>query len=79
MNAIYMIDGSLKLSIYHEVVDSAFDDDICLRFQEDCPEDEKLFKADEICIYLTPEEAALVVLEINRALDARQLARGANA
>lgn len=70
MNAITLLDGSLKLSIYYEESDREFDDDICLCFEEDCPEDEKVLKADEVSIYLTPEQAALIVLELNRAMQA---------
>lgn len=70
MSTITLLDGSLKLSIYYDVSDKDFDDDICLCFEEDCPDDEKLFKADEVSIYITPEQAALIVLELNRAMEA---------
>lgn len=70
MTTISLLDGSLKLSISYEVSDREFDDDICLCFNEDCPEDEKLFRVDETSIFLTPEQVALVVLELNRALQA---------
>lgn len=70
MSTITLLDGSLKLSIYYEESDKEFDDDICLCFEEDCPEEEKLFKADEVSIYITPEQAALIVLELNRAMQA---------
>lgn len=69
MSAITLLDGSLKLSVYFEDSDRNFDDSICLCFQEDCPEDEKLFRADEVSIYLTPEQVALLILELNRTLD----------
>ncbi len=72
MATITLLDGSLKLSIYFEAADREFEDDIGLRFEEDCPEDEKIFKADETTIFLTPEQAALVVLELNRALKAQR-------
>ncbi|HNS39222.1 MAG: hypothetical protein LC131_09410 [Anaerolineae bacterium] len=68
MAAITLLDGSLKLSIFQEESDSEFEDNICLCFMEDCPEDEKIFKVDETSIYLTPEQAALIVLELNRVL-----------
>lgn len=68
MSTITLLDGSLKLSIFYEESDKEFDDDICLCFEEDCPEEEKLFKADEVSIYITPEQAALMVLELNRAI-----------
>lgn len=70
MSAITLLDGSLTLNIFYEVSDREFEDDICLCFTEDCPEDEKVFKADETSIFLTPEEAALIVLELNRAIAA---------
>ncbi len=69
MSAITLLDGSLKLAVYYEESDRRFDDPICLCFQEDCPEAEKLFKADETSIYLTPEQVALLILELNRTLD----------
>lgn len=75
MSAIMLLDGSLKLNIYYDTTDSGYDDDICLCFMEDSREDEKLFKADEVSIYLTPEQAALVVLELSRALDASRQSR----
>lgn len=70
MTTIFLLDGALKLSIFFEEGDREFDDDICLRFEEDCPEDEKIFKFDEVSLYLTPEQAALMVLELNRAMQA---------
>jgi hypothetical protein len=68
MSTISLLDGSLKLSIFYDETDKEFEDDICLCFEEDCPEDEKLFKADEVSIYITPEQAALIVLQLNRAM-----------
>jgi hypothetical protein len=72
MTTITLLDGSLKLNIYFEESDREFEDDICLCFVEDCPEDEKLFKADEVSIYATPEQVALMILELNRALEANR-------
>jgi hypothetical protein len=70
MSAITLLDGSLKLRIYYDDSDSEFEDDICLSFQEDCVEAEQLFRADETNVYITPEQAALIVLELTRALEA---------
>lgn len=70
MSGISLLDGSLILNIYYDESDREFEDDICLCFTEDCPEDEKIFKADETSIYLTPEEAALIILELTRAMNA---------
>lgn len=70
MTTITLLDGTLKLSIFYEENDREYDDDICLRFIEDCPEDEKLFKFDDVSFYITPEQAALMVLELNRVMEA---------
>lgn len=67
---IVLLDGTLKLRIFYDEQDEAFDDDICLCFAEDAPEDERLFRADETSFYVTPEQAALIVLELNRAIEA---------
>lgn len=72
MSAITLLDGSLKLSIYYDKMDKEFDDDICLCFQEDCPEDEKVLGADEVSIYITPEQAALIALALSRAIEAHR-------
>lgn len=69
MTAITLLDGSLNLSIFLEDIDSEFEDNICLCFREDCPEDEKIFKADETSIYLTPEQIALILLELKRVFE----------
>ena len=68
MTHISLLDGSLRLSIYVEASDKDFDDDICLCFEEDCSEDEKLFLADEVRMYVTPEQAGLILFELDRVL-----------
>lgn len=69
MSAITLLDGSLQLSIFLDQFDLIYDDNICLCFREDCPEEEKFLKADETSIYLTPEQAALMLLELTRVLN----------
>ena len=77
MSAITLLDGSLKLRIFYDTDDNEFEDAICLSFHEDCVEDEKVLSADEVNIYLTPQQAALIVLELSRAVeDARQSKAG---
>jgi hypothetical protein len=68
MSKISLLDGTIKLSIFYDSSDREFEDDICFCFEEDCPENEKLFKADETSFNITPEQAALIVLELNRAI-----------
>lgn len=69
MATIALLDGTLKVTVYVEERDRQFEDDICLCFVEDCPDDEKVFRADETSIYLTPQQAALLVLELSRVLE----------
>jgi hypothetical protein len=54
---LWLLDESLRVRVFYECDDCDFEDDICLSFYESCPDDEKLFKADETNIYLTPEQA----------------------
>ncbi len=67
---ISILDDTLQLRVFFDKKESRFDDDICLCIRERCPDEEKLFIADETNIYLKPEEAALLVLELERALEA---------
>lgn len=70
MPTISLLDDSLKVSIFYEPSDREFEDDICICFVEECDDDEKILRADEVSIYLTPREAGLLILELNRALEA---------
>ncbi len=67
---ISILDNSLQLRVFFDADESRFEDDICLCIRERCPAEEKLFIADETNIYLKPEEAALLILELQRALEA---------
>lgn len=68
MSDILILDESLKIRIFYECDDCDYEDNICVSIQEDCPEDEKLFKADETNIFLTPDQArALATALINAA------------
>lgn len=77
MAAVSLLDGTLTLKIYYEQSDREFEDDICLCFMEDSDDDEKLFRADEISIYITPHEAGLLILELTRAMEAMKSAGSA--
>lgn len=70
MATITLLDGTLSLKVYRDQRDAVYEDSICLCFIEDSNEDEMLFRVDETSIYLTPQQAALLVLELNRALEA---------
>lgn len=67
--SISLLDSGLKLNIYYEESDREFDDDICIRIIEDCPEDERVLKFDETHLYITPDQACLLILALQRAMD----------
>ncbi|MGW8179838.1 MAG: hypothetical protein ACWGQW_13920, partial [bacterium] len=67
--SISLLDNSLTVDIYFEETDQEYEDDICISFSEDCPDDEKIFKADETNIYITPDQACLLVLALQRAME----------
>ena len=55
--SIFLLDDSLKVDVFFEPGDNEFADNICIMVDEDCPEDEKIFRADETNIFLTPLQA----------------------
>lgn len=54
---VFLLDDSVKVEVYCDEMDNEFEDNICVSFVEECPEEEKIFKADETNIYLTPKQA----------------------
>jgi len=68
--SISLLDGALQIDIYFDESDREFDDDICIQIVEDCPEDERVFKFDETNLYITPDQAGLLMLALQRAMDA---------
>jgi hypothetical protein len=68
MMAIYLLDNSLKVEVFYDPSDSEFEDNICICFVEECPDDEKLFLAGETNIYLTPDEACHLAQAVIKAV-----------
>lgn len=54
---IDLLKGALLVQIQFEKPDSTFDDNVCICFEEPCHDDEKIFRAEQTHLYLTPEEA----------------------
>lgn len=67
--SVLLLDDSLKVDIYFEESDHDFEDDICISFTEDCPAEEKILRADETNIYITPDQACLLLLTLQRAME----------
>jgi len=67
--SISLLDGSLKVDVFCEHADKQFEDHICVKIVEDCPEEEKIFYAGETNIYLTPEQARQVSAALLKAVE----------
>lgn len=65
---IHLLDNSMHLDIFIDAADAEFEDDVCLRFIEDCPEDEKVFYGGETQLYITREQARAIRDELNAVL-----------
>ena len=61
---IYLLDETLSVKVYYDQVDCEYEDNICISILEDCPDEEKIFRAGETNIYLTREQAR----QLGRAL-----------
>jgi len=53
----HLLDGTLQIDILYESEYQDLEDNICVSIIERCPPDERLLRAGETYIYLTPEEA----------------------
>lgn len=67
--SITLLDGTLQVHIFYEKGDHEFDDNVCICFKEDCPEDEKIFYAGETNIYVTSQQARKLAQMLNTAAD----------
>jgi hypothetical protein len=54
---ISLLDDSLKVDIFFEVSDCEYGDNVCVQITEECPDDEKVFRADETNLFLTAAQA----------------------
>lgn len=64
---IYLLDESLMINIFYEHKDCDFPDNICMSITEDCPEEEKVFKAEQSNLYLTSNQARQLAGALNQA------------
>jgi hypothetical protein len=68
MKPILLLDESLQVEIFFESDDCGYEDNICLKITESCPEEEKVFLHDESHLYLTPEQAQALVNALDQAI-----------
>jgi hypothetical protein len=64
---IYLLDESLMINIFYEPKDCDFRDNICLSIIEDCPEEERIFKAEQSNLFLTSNQARQLASALNKA------------
>ena len=69
---ISLIDDNLEVSIYFDRDDSRFQDNIGVCILENCPQCEKLFIANEINFFITPDQAHQLIAALEAALQARR-------
>ena len=53
----WLLDDSLRIRIRYACEDSDLSDNICISIMESCPDQEKLFIADETNIFISATEA----------------------
>jgi len=68
MKPILLLDESLQVEVFFESDDSGYEDNICLKITESCPDQEKLFVHDESHVYLTPLQAQALVDALDQAI-----------
>jgi hypothetical protein len=54
---IYLLDGTLQIDIFFECEDHDLEDNICISIIERCPPNERLLRAGQTNIFLTPQQA----------------------
>jgi hypothetical protein len=64
---IYLLDDTISLNIYYDQTDCQYEDNVCLSFYEDCPQEEKIFRAGQTNIYLTREQARRIAEALLKA------------
>jgi SAM-dependent methyltransferase len=71
---ISLLDNSLVVNVFYEIPDQAYEDNICIQLIEQCPEEERILRANETNIYLTPEQAAQLAEALSNAAADSKLA-----
>jgi hypothetical protein len=64
---LLLLDESLKVDVFFDAEDDQYEDNICLRFEEDCPEPEQLFRYNQTNVYITPAQACALAQALLKA------------
>lgn len=54
---IDLLDGTLEIEIFYDCEDQDLEDNICISVIECCPPDERLLRAGQTYLYLTPHQS----------------------
>ncbi len=54
---INLLEGALQIDIFYDCEDQDLEDNICVQVIESCPSDERLLRAGQTHIFLTPSQA----------------------
>jgi len=68
--AIQLLDGSLIIEIDYDEADSEFADNIIFTIYESCPTEEKIMRAGETHIFITPGQARQLAACLTKAAGA---------
>jgi len=55
--AINLLDDTLSVAVYDDQSVCEYEDNICVSILEDCPDEEKVFRAGQTNLYLTRDQA----------------------
>lgn len=55
--SLNFLDDTLNVDVIYEDNDSGFCDNICIRFWESCPDEERVFIHEETNLFITPAQA----------------------
>lgn len=66
---ILLLDGALRVTIYYSASEKEYEDNICISLLEDCPKDEKILRADEANVYVTPQQARDLAMALLKAAE----------
>jgi len=66
---IFLLDGTIEIEIFFECDDHDLEDNICVKIFERCAPSERLFRAGETNIFLTPEQARELGLALMEVAD----------
>jgi hypothetical protein len=69
MKPIELLDNTLLVEVRYVCEDQDLADNICIKVNETCPEEEKIFMHDESHLYITQEQAVALAEALLKAVE----------